>query len=1112
MQAAKHSHRHPLVIWGILIAMLTLFTIGTATTTVRAAEPEQSARFAALSLKAQNKGELRLIVTLNTAFQPEGSLSVNAQMNQRALIKQAQTQFLSSLSGLKYNVIVIYDQFPIVAINGDATVINLLSASPIVKYVEEDIPQPPLDTSSGNVIGLTNAHNMGYDGTGYAVAILDTGVQTNHPFLTGRVVAEACFSTTSAANSSTTVCPNGQSSQTGAGAGANCTTAISGCSHGTHVAGIAAGKNYSGGPGYQGVAKGASIIAIQVFSQFTGTNCTNNGYTSPCVLTFNTDQISALQWLNTQTSTYQIASANMSLGGGQNTSNCDSDSRKSAIDNLRSNRVATVIATGNNGYTNAISAPACISTAISVGATTDADAVADYSNRASIMTMYAPGSSIDSSVPTGTYANYNGTSMATPHVAGAWAVMRQKLPGASVDTILSALQSSGASITNSGFTKPRLKLDSALSALPTATPTPSNTPTNTPTRTNTPTNTFTNTPTNTFTNTPTRTNTPTFTPTPTPAVCIGGITGASPMFQRPTEGNPPTTLDGSTNFYYRALPFTVSTSGSYTMEMTAGNFTVGTTSDDGHYVLYQTSFNPASPLTNAILAMDDGGVGALPKMTRTLTAGTQYILISTTYFSGMTGTFTDRISGAGTVTLGATCALPTNTPTFTPSRTHTPTNTLTPSNTPTNTPTRTLTPSNTPTHTPTNTLTPSNTPSNTPTRTLTPSNTPTHTPTNTLTPSNTPSNTPTHTPTNTLTPSNTPTETLTPSNTPSNTPTNTLTPSNTPSNTPTETLTPSNTATSTPTETLTPSNTPTETLTPSNTATSTPSNTPSVTATFTPTNTATITNTPIPARPDTVGVYKAGVFYLRHSNSTGGADITANFGGDAADLPVVGDWNGDGVDTIGVYRSSTGFFYLSDSNTAPSLAYNPLFGNPGDQPFAGKWTADMAGDGIGVYRDSNGILYQRKNLTNGFDDYFAVFGNPGDKPVAGDWNANGLDSIGIYRSSNWSWYMTNNSTPGGITFSDIDFVWNIAWYMPVVGDWDADGDTTIGYLTSGGVFTLHATLASSGTDTTFAFGPTDGKPIAGKWIAPGQPSLINVVVPGQSGAGSNAGDTGEQAD
>jgi len=285
------------------------------------------------------------------------------------------------------------------------------------------------------------------------------------------------------------------------------------------------------------------------------------------------------------------------------------------------------------------------------------------------------------------------------------------------------------------------------------------------------------------------------------------------------------------------------------------------------------------------------------------------------------------------------------------------------------------------------------------------------------------------------------------------------------------------------------------TATPTATSTNTPTNTATPTNTNTPTMTPSATNTPVP-RVDTIGVYKDGVFSLRNANSAGAADITVAFGGDASDLPVAGDWNGDGVDTIGVYRGTTGVYFLSDSNTSPTVAYNLVFGNPGDTPFAGKWTNDMTHDGVGVYRNSNGILYQKKQLITGFSDFFAIFGNPGDQGYGGDFDGSGYDSIGVYRSGNQTWYMTNNSQPSGITFSDIDFVWDISTNRPVIGDWNGDNTSTVGYFTTTGVFDLHSANASAGSDTVFAFGPASGYPIAGKWIAASRPPNMNLVIGG----------------
>jgi subtilisin family serine protease len=167
--------------------------------------------------------------------------------------------------------------------------------------------------------------------------------------------------------------------------------------------------------------------------------------------------------------TYNIASVNMSLGGGQYFSNCDSTfpSFKTAVDNLRSAGIATVIASGNNSYTNSISFPACISSAISVGATDKSDVVASYANSASFLNFLAPGSSITSSYPGGLYATASGTSMATPHVAGAWAVLKSAKPTATVSEVLTALVNTGKPITDArnSITKPRIQVDQAVYAI-----------------------------------------------------------------------------------------------------------------------------------------------------------------------------------------------------------------------------------------------------------------------------------------------------------------------------------------------------------------------------------------------------------------------------------------------------------------------------------------------------------------------------------------------------------------------------------------------------------------------------------------------------------------------
>src|SRR5262245_8507778 len=417
-----------------------------------------------LSQKVLVEGSVRVIVHLATPMTPEGLLTDSASVQgQRQRIASAQNGVLSALAGSSHRVVHRYETLPFLALEvgpGALAILNALGS--LITRVEEDTLAWPTLPESAPLIHAPTAWSAGVTGTGRVVAIIDTGVDKNHSFLAGKVVEEACYS----ANGS---CPNGLTSQIGAGAGVPCTYALSGCRHGTHVAGIATGS----GTSFSGVAKGANLMAVQVFSRFTGANCSGAGE-DPCAAAFTSDTLMALQRVFLLQNTYPFASVNMSLGGAALfSSNCDTDSRKVAIDNLRSVGIATVISSGNGGSVNALSAPACISTAVSVGSTGDgslgtvADAVSSFSNSASFLSLLAPGSVITSSVPNNMFANFQGTSMAAPHVAGAWAVLKQAKPAATVTEVLAALQTTGVPVTDprNGLTKSRIRVSEAVQAL-----------------------------------------------------------------------------------------------------------------------------------------------------------------------------------------------------------------------------------------------------------------------------------------------------------------------------------------------------------------------------------------------------------------------------------------------------------------------------------------------------------------------------------------------------------------------------------------------------------------------------------------------------------------------
>ncbi len=284
--------------------------------------------------------------------------------------------------------------------------------------------------------------------------------------------------------------------------------------------------------------------------------------------------------------------------------------------------------------------------------------------------------------------------------------------------------------------------------------------------------------------------------------------------------------------------------------------------------------------------------------------------------------------------------------------------------------------------------------------------------------------------------------------------------------------------------------------TPTTTSTTTPTMTPTLTRTVTPTLTTTATATTQPAaRPDTIGIYFNGTFYLRNTNTSGYADITVTYG-NPGNLPVVGDWNGDGMDTIGIYINELGVFLLRDLNTSGDPQYAFVLGNPGDEPIAGRWDSAMLGSGAGVYRPSNGLLFARRILSSGFADYTMVLGNPGDHGIAGDWDGNGYDSIGVFRPADTRFYLANamggTTTTPAIIFSDYDFAFGPASAVPVAGDWTGSGTTHVGYVLNG-IFYLKNTFTSGAPDLTFPYGVPGALPVAGKWTPGTAPKPINVI-------------------
>jgi subtilisin len=293
-----------------------------------------------LTHRAAVEGTVPVIVRLAMAVTPEGILAdKGAVLGQRQGIANRQRAVLAALTGQGHRMRHRYETVPFLALEvGPAELAILDTLKGMVLRVEEDELLFATLAESVPLVQGNAAWNAGFTGDGQVIAILDAGIDTAHPFLSGKVVEEACYS--SGGN-----CPNGSAIQVGTGAGIPCTYAASSCQHGTHVAGIAAGL----GPSFSGVAKGANLMSVQVFHRLTGVACMFAGE-DPCAAASASDVMAGLERVYDLHNVYAFAAVNLSLGGSRSSSNCDTQPLKAAIDNLRSVGIATVVASGKGRF------------------------------------------------------------------------------------------------------------------------------------------------------------------------------------------------------------------------------------------------------------------------------------------------------------------------------------------------------------------------------------------------------------------------------------------------------------------------------------------------------------------------------------------------------------------------------------------------------------------------------------------------------------------------------------------------------------------------------------------------------------------------------------------
>jgi hypothetical protein len=197
---------------------------------------------------------------------------------------------------------------------------------------------------------------------------------------------------------------------------------------------------------------------------------------------------------------------------------------------------------------------------------------------------------------------------------------------------------------------------------------------------------------------------------------------------------------------------------------------------------------------------------------------------------------------------------------------------------------------------------------------------------------------------------------------------------------------------------------------------------------------------------DTPGLYRQsdGFVYLRNSNSQGIADIRFFFG-NPGDIPLAGDFNADGCDTVSIYRAPEARIYVindlgANDGGLGAADFSYVFGNPGDKPFVGDFDGDGV-DTVGLHRESTGFVYFRNSHTQGNANNEFFFGDPGDRLVAGDWGVvDGTDTPALFRpypGGDWQspgkWYFRFTNTQGN---ADLEFCATFMWPegIPVAGD------------------------------------------------------------------------------
>ncbi|MEW9527390.1 hypothetical protein [Microbispora sp. NPDC049125] len=226
-------------------------------------------------------------------------------------------------------------------------------------------------------------------------------------------------------------------------------------------------------------------------------------------------------------------------------------------------------------------------------------------------------------------------------------------------------------------------------------------------------------------------------------------------------------------------------------------------------------------------------------------------------------------------------------------------------------------------------------------------------------------------------------------------------------------------------------------------------------------------------------------FYLTDDQNSGAATRPVFQYGNSPMVPITGDWDGDGKDTVSTYDPTSGRFFISNTPATGAAQYTFVYGNPNAVPFVGDWDGDGK-DNVGVRMGYTFFMRTSPVTTATETTQSVAYGDAPMVPLVGDWDGDGKDTVSAYDPGTGRFLLSNNPATGAAQYS---FLYGNANAVPFVGDWDGDGKDNVG-VRMGYTFFMRTSPVTTATETTHsvAYGDAGDLPVIGDWDGDGKDS------------------------